>query len=318
MLSNKAKRNPWTRIPVLVGPTGVGKSEIACHLALRLKAEVISADAFQVYRGMEIGTAQPPLAWREIVPHHLIGERSPEEPWNAVEFAQNARNIIDERLKNGKKLIIVGGAGFYLKTLVEGSPEGTAPQQRTRQRVMERTVGLGNEKTYSWLQKRDPETAKRIHPNDLKRVCRALEKTYDHVSTPRSLEPLGAKNVIFLGLERSRESLKQLLKIRAEKMWNTGLINETRLLLAMDLPSDHSIWGAIGYAEALGFLRGEITRDAALERISQRSRQYAKRQWTWFRNQHDVHWVNLDLFPDISTAVSEVEKRILKFLRGKK
>jgi tRNA dimethylallyltransferase len=317
MLSNKPKRNTWRRIPVLVGPTGVGKSEIAYHLAIRLNAEIISADAFQIYRGMEIGTAQPPLSWLKKVPHHLIGERFPEEQWNAVEFAQKARKIIDERMRKGKKLILVGGAGFYLKTLVEGAPVGTAPQPRIRQWLTERTAGLETEKVYAWLQERDPKTAKRIHPNDVKRVCRALEKTYDRISPFVPFKPLGSKNVFFLGLERSRENLKRLLWNRAEKIWEGGLINETRELLGKNFPPDHPIWGAIGYAEALGFLRGKMTREAAIERISQRSRQYAKRQWTWFRHQHDVHWLNLDLFADISAAVSEVEKCIMKFHRGK-
>jgi tRNA dimethylallyltransferase len=319
MLSNKTKkRNLYGRIPVLVGPTGVGKSEIAYHLALRLKAEILSADAFQIYRGMEVGTAQPPLSWRKKVPHHLISERSPEEPWNAVEFAQKARKIIDEKVSRGIKLIIVGGAGFYLKTLVEGAPSGAAPRPRTRHWVEERTVGMSSEKTHSWLQERDPETAKHIHPNDVKRLCRALEKTYDRVSPLESFEPLDNNNVLFLGLERSRENLKLLLRNRAEKMWNGGLINETKELLTRDIPSTHSIWGAIGYAEALGFLKGVITKEAALERISQRSRQYAKRQWTWFRHQHDVYWMNLDLFPDNTTAVSEVEKWLLSKTRKKK
>jgi tRNA dimethylallyltransferase len=319
MLSSRVKkRNSWRRIPALVGPTGIGKSEIAYHLALRLKAEILSADAFQIYRGMEIGTAQPPLAWRKSILHHLIGERSPDQPWNAVDFASRARSIIDEKINAEKKLIIVGGAGFYLKTLVDGAPMGAAPRPKTRQWVADQIDGPGRERAFSWLQERDPAVARRIHPNDLKRVRRALEKTYDRDLFSESFDPLGPENVLFLGLERSRENLIQLLRNRAEKIWDSGLIDETRQLIKLNLPSTHPIWAAIGYGEALEFMKGNMNKQEALERISIRSRQYAKRQYTWFRHQHEVHWVNLDLFPDFDTSVSEVEKLIKKLIRGEK
>ncbi len=304
------------KIPIIVGPTGVGKSEVAYQLALRLHAEIISADAFQVYSGMEVGTAQPPAEWQKKVPHHLTGVRKPGSNWNAVEFAREARKIIEDKTLTGQKLLIVGGAGFYLKTLVSGPPEGEAPNSEIRAEVQSKVRELGNEKAHEWLASLDPQAAKRLHVNDTMRISRALEKTYNRKisTTPKEhrdpdFKPLGADNVLFVGLERSRENLDRLLQDRSEAIWKGGLLEETRKLLDDKLSATNPLWGAIGYMEAAAFIRGEMTRSEAIEKIFRRSRQYAKRQWTWFKHQHQVDWVNLDDFPDIGSAVDELEKR---------
>jgi len=308
---------PRSKIPILVGPTGVGKSEIAYQWALKLKAEIISADAFQVYSGMEVGTAQPSKEWQKKVPHHLTGVRKPEENWNAVIFAREARAILDQKAKEGKPLLIVGGAGFYLRALVSGPPIGEAPSSQTREEVQTKLRELGNEKAHEWLASRDPQAAKRIHVNDTMRIGRALEKTFKvEITSPipkvqdKDFEPLGESHVLFIGLERSRENLDRLLQLRTATMWEKGLLDETRNLLAENLPETSPLWGAIGYAEAAAFIRGDITQTEAIEKIFRRSRQYAKRQWTWFKHQHQVDWVNLDDFSDIRSAVDELERHL--------
>ena len=309
------KKNPDKKLPILVGPTGVGKSEVAYRLARRLKAEIISADAFQVYRGMEIGTAQPPLEHQKKVVHHLVGVRKPSEPWNAVEFAKAAQEILDEGREAGKSFLLVGGAGFYIKTLVEGEPPGTAPSAGTREKVAEKVKVLGIAKAHEWLKERDPLAAKRIHVNDTTRIRRALEKTFTTAqafsSSPMGCKPLGKNNVIFLGLERSREKLDEILRARSRSMWDNGLLDETKHLSRSGIPETHTLWGAIGYAEGAAFLRGEMKREEALERIFRRTRQYAKRQWTWFKHQHAVEWINLDDFPDILSVVKILEQKIV-------
>lgn len=293
-----------TKLPILVGPTGVGKSEVAFLLAQKLGAEIISADAFQVYKGLEIGTAQPSRVWQTKIPHHLTGIRDPNESWNAVEFARQASRILEEP----KTFLLVGGAGFYLRALVEGPPSGESPSSEVRQFIVDRVRELGNEGAWAWLKEKDPQAAQRLHPNDLKRICRALEKTFPSKPEPENYTPLGKDRVLFLGLERSRDKLDERLKARTRQMWSGGLLEETQSLMKAGLPTDHPVWAAIGYAEAEAFSKGEMTQEAALERIFRRTRQYAKRQWTWFRHQHDVQWFNMDEDATALETVLRLEK----------
>ena len=230
--------------------------------------------------------------------------------WNAVEFAKEAQKVIEDLRIKKKKLIIVGGAGFYLKALVEGAPAGPAPSPEIRSMVAEKVKEMGNEKAHSWLMERDLLAANRLHPNDTQRVCRALEKTYSPRLDKSEVKPLGVKKVQFFGLERSRENLDKLLMERAKAMWEKGLLDETKKLVKAGIQEGHPLWGAIGYAEAAAYSRGETTQAEALERIFRRTRQYAKRQWTWFKHQHDVHWINLDDFSDILQVVDLLEKKI--------
>ena len=299
-----------TQIPILVGPTGVGKSEVAYHLALQVGYEIISADAFQVYRGMEIGTAQPSKDYQVKVSHHLVGVRKPQESWNAVQFAESAKRIIDDGSKQEHKFLIVGGAGFYIRALVEGPPKGGAPSPETRTMVMEKVGELGLEKAHEWLASRDAEAAQRLNPQDLRRVCRALEKTFETPMVEVNYEPIGPQNVLFLGLERSRENLDKLLRRRTEVMWCDGLLTETENLMMLSLPVDHPALAAIGYAEASSYLRKMMTQEVALERIFRRTRQYAKRQWTWFKHQHEVDWLNLDDYSSMDSVVQMLKEKI--------
>ncbi len=296
------------KIPILVGPTGVGKSEIAGRLAIRHGFEIISADAFQVYQGMEMGTAQPDKELQGKVKHHLVGVRKAQESWNAVQFATSAKKII--AAEKSKKFLIVGGAGFYIRALVEGPPQGTAPSPEVRSMVAEKVLELGPEKAHEWLASRDALAAQRLDVQDTRRVGRALEKTFETASIKAAYEPLGSANVIFLGLERSRENLDKLLLKRTQTMWVQGLLEETKYLLSLHLPQDHPTLAAIGYAEASAFLAEKMTEAEALERIFRRTRQYAKRQWTWFKHQHDVEWLNLDDFPTMDAAVQKLSEKL--------
>ncbi len=296
------------KLQILVGPTGVGKSEVAFLLAQKWEAEILSADAFQVYKGLEVGTAQPSRKWQKEIPHHLVGTRDPRKDWNAVEFAREASRILQEGQSQGKRFILVGGSGFYLRALVEGPPQGQAPRPEIRVWVLEKVRELGNVKAQAWLKERDPAAAQRLHPNDLHRICRALEKTYENGTGEAGYRPLGDSEVSFWGLERSRDRLDLVLKARVESMWKNGLLNEARRLSHLELPPDHPIWGAIGYAEALAFQNGDLLEREALERIFRRTRQYAKRQWTWFKHQHKVRWINLDDYENMGKAVNEIDK----------
>jgi len=280
-------------------------------LAKRLKAEILSADAFQVFKGLEVGTAQPSKEWQKEVPHYLVGNRDPRQSWNAVEFAKEAKKIVETTCQREVPLLLVGGSGFYIRALVEGPPMGEAPKPEVRTWVLEKVRELGNEKAHAWLKERDPSAAQRLHPNDLQRICRALEKTLTQKApVVADYEPLGSSSVLFLGLERSRDKLDTALRDRTRAMWQNGLLDEARRLSGMSLPADHPIWGAIGYLEASAFLNGQLKEEAALERIFRRTRQYAKRQWTWFKHQHEVQWIDLDGFPDLPAVVDFLVEKI--------
>ncbi len=282
-----------THYPVLVGPTGVGKSEVALELAALWGAEILSADAFQVYRGLPVGTAQASAEDRRKVPHHLVDGLDIGETWNAAEFARRASVLINQSQAEGKKLVVVGGSGFYLKALVEGVPEGEAPALELRSWIAAQIAERGPEKSYQWLIERSPEAAKRIHPNDIYRIGRALEKSYGAPSV-RPTPAFRPDQFKFYGLERSREKLDLRLRERTDKMWGQGLLEEARFLRRSHLPDDHPVWGAIGYQEADAYLSQKISEAEAKEKIFRRTRQYAKRQWTWFKHQHSVQWINLD------------------------
>jgi tRNA dimethylallyltransferase len=259
---------------------------------------------------MAVGTAQPSAESQKKVPHHLIGCRDPKEPWNAVRFATEASRILRTGITTGKKSLLVGGAGFYLRALVEGAPEGGSPSPEVRSMVLAKVEEIGPEKAHAWLASRNLTAAQRLNPKDLRRICRAIEKTFSEPAKPPEYQPLGSSQVIFIGVERSRENLDQSLKKRSEVMWEQGLLEEASLLQKLGLPNDHPVLAAIGYAEAAAFLRNEMTRNDALERIYRRTRQYAKRQWTWFKHQHAVEWLNLDDFPNLDKAVSKLREKL--------
>ena len=176
MSENKEENFINCKIPILVGPTGVGKSEIAFSIAKKLGLEILSADAYQVYKGLAVGTAQPPLSWQKQVPHYLVGVRDPDLTWSAAEFAIEAKKIIENRNKSGKRILIVGGAGFYIKALVDGIPQFSNVDPDIRKMVKTKLGNLNPDEAYQWLKQIDPVASGRIHMNDSKRISRALEK----------------------------------------------------------------------------------------------------------------------------------------------
>lgn len=204
----------------IVGPTGVGKSEIAFEIAKKLGYEILSCDAFQVYEGLAVGTAQPLLEWQREVPHHLVGSRKPSDSWTAGDFSREASAILEERKKKRIGVILVGGAGFYLKSLLEGPPSGTAVDPKVREEVGEKVEAMGLAGAHEWLRKLDAPTAQRIHAHDRMRICRALEKALSPMGfTPKEFEPVFAK---LYGIECGREELDCLIKLRCQKMWGKG------------------------------------------------------------------------------------------------
>lgn len=296
-------------IPVLVGPTGVGKSEVAFRLARRRGLEILSADAFQVYRGLSTATAQPPWAWRREVPHHLVDFLDPWEGWSAGEFARRARKVVEARRAAGKTVLVVGGSGFYLRALFKGL--GAAPPDpEARRRVLAEWRRRGPEGAHAWLAELDPSAAARVHPSDRSRVTRALERALAEPAPGEGLPPWKDVQPRYFGLMASRDRLKQRILERAGRLWEEGLLEEVRILRKMGLPPEAPVRRAMGVEEAWAFLDGRMEEAEARRRLFLRTRRYAKRQETWFRNQEKVEWLRLEDFSSMEEVSLELEKRI--------
>ena len=272
-------------ITVIVGPTAVGKSKLAIELAKRMNAEIISGDSVQVYKHLDIGSAKITVAEQEGIVHHLIDVYDLETPYSVADFQREVRAKIKEIEARGHSVIICGGTGFYLKAaLFNYVFEHQGRQLDFESSLQEKT----NEELYHWLQDIDPESAAKFHPNNRVRVLRALGyylQTGEVISKESSKdEPL--YEAVFIGLSMERELLYKRINQRVDQMMSQGLLREVEGLMA----SQEHIQ-AIGYNELFDYLNGMTSLDEAVELIKQHSRQLAKRQWTWFRNQMPVHWL---------------------------
>lgn len=299
---------------VLTGPTGVGKTEVAVRLARRLPIEVVSADSRQVYRGMDIGTAKPSRAQREAVVHHLIDVVTPDESYNAARFRADARQAIADILGRGKLPLVVGGTGLYIRALLRGllpAPPANADVRRELEALLRRE---GSEALHSRLQAVDPEAARRIHPRDPVRLIRALEihrLTGVPVGAPSHWSQSRPEWMLLLvGLTRSRASLYASLDARVERMVESGLEAEARRLLAAGYDAALPAMQGIGYRHFVEVLRGESSRERAVHEMKHDTRQYAKRQWTWFAREPGIRWLDAEAAGGIEGAAEQVEKWI--------
>jgi tRNA dimethylallyltransferase len=280
---------------VLLGPTASGKTALSLALAERFGGEIVSCDSVAVYRGMEVGTAKPSLAERARVPHHLIDIYSPDEHSTAGDYARRARAAIREVAQRGRLPIVTGGTGLYLRALLDGlfagperSPELRARMERSHQRHGEGWL-------HCVLGRLDAESAARIHANDLPKLIRAIEVSLA-ARRPMSeawkegREPLRGFRTLRIGLEPEREALYARINQRAARMFDDGLIDETRELIASYGEGPRS-FDSLGYRQARAVLRGELSREEAIAAAQQGHRNYAKRQQTWFRREREVHWL---------------------------
>lgn len=286
------KRQP---LLVLIGPTAVGKTALSLTLAKEWNAEIISGDSMQVYRGMDIGTAKLPLAEREGIPHHLIDICDPEEPYSAADFQAGARATIKEIAARGKLPFIVGGTGLYIESLCydyQFADNGSDEAFRAEQEAY--ATEHGAEALHAKLAEVDPEAANRLHPNDLRRVIRALE-VYHLTGQTFSEQQAGQKKespyeLCIIGLSMDRAVLYRRIEARIDEMLDQGLEEEVKRLLERELPPHAVPMQALGYKELADYLRGHCSYDAAVERLKRDTRRFAKRQLSWFRHMKDIHW----------------------------
>lgn len=304
------------KLLVIVGPTAVGKTEIAIKVAQRLDGEIISADSMQIYRGMNIGTAKPTLEEQAGILHHMIDIVDPGEPFSVADYQKMAREKIKEVADRGRLPILAGGTGLYVRAVIDPYnfiPANTDWELRSRLRQQAREVGL--EALYNRLSEVDPVAAERIHPNDERRIIRALE-VYQTTGQPLSFweqqpdEQRPMYDLIMIGLHRPRPELYDRINRRVDLMLEHGLLEEAQNLLAQGLDEKFIANQAIGYKEFFAYLRGEESLAEATEKLKQGTRRYAKRQLTWFRADRRIHWVQVG---ENRTAV-ELVNEILKIV----
>lgn len=299
------------KLLVLIGPTAVGKTKLSIDLAKRFNGEIISGDSMQIYKGMDIGTAKITSQEMEGIPHHLIDIKSPEEPFSVAEFQELVREKISEIASRGKLPMIVGGTGLYIQSVIYDYQFSDAPSDSEFRTMLEKIAEeQGNEELYERLKKVDPDSAERIHPNNVRRVIRALEvfqctgKTMTEYQQDQQPELL--YDTCLIGLTMERELLYNRINQRVDIMKEQGLVEEVRALFESGLRECQSIQ-AIGYKELYDYFEGKVSFETAIENLKQNSRRYAKRQLTWFRNKMDVEWFEMSdsqkKFAEISSYI---------------
>ena len=285
------------KLVCVVGPTGCGKTRLGVELAKRLGGEVVSCDSMQIYRGMVIGTAAPTEEEMQGVPHRMVGVVDPAENYSVARYAEDAAKCVDDITARGKQPVIVGGTGLYLNALLAGHGfAGGDKDGKYRAELEARWDKEGGEAMFAELRRIDPDTAENLHENDKKRILRALEVYYEtgktmaqHNAETKRVPPRYGSVRIGLAYEE-RDDMKRAIDARVDKMVESGLFDEVRALLDSGLSRDVTAMQAIGYKEALAYLDGRATREATIDEIKLRSRQYAKRQLTWLRRDRDIHW----------------------------
>ncbi len=294
----------------IVGPTACGKTELSLLLAERMGCDILCVDAMQVYRGLDVGTAKPTREERTRVTHYGLDLASPLENFSASRFEQYAEPILESCRLKRKPLILCGGTGLYYRALLEGFFSVPDPDPELRAELMERVQAEGSEKVYDELNQVDPSTASGVHPNDGKRIVRALEIIRQTGKTVTALRESQQKKewidmTCFIGLRREREELLQRIEKRTEWMYNNGLVEETRQLIELGCTEENTALQAIGYKECYASLKGVISLEDAFKQTILTTRQYAKRQMTWFRRQFPTQWICLTAQDNFSETVEE-------------
>jgi tRNA dimethylallyltransferase len=298
-------------IPVIIGPTAVGKTDLSLAIARDLEAEIVGGDSRQVYRFLDIGTAKPTVAQRQVVRHHLIDLLNPDEPLNAAHFAQLAWGCIHAIEARGKLALVVGGSGLYIRALTDGLFAGPGANPYLRAALEAEAQSLGLQALHDRLAAVDPAAANRIHPHDRVRVIRALE-IYTLTRTPISQwqrqwhDPIRSRAFRFIGLTRNREDLRQRIATRTGAMLQMGLVDEVRRVLGTGYAPTLPTLQSVGYGEIVAYLGGTWDLARARELIERHTWQLAKRQMTWFRRLTGIYWISLTETPE-AVAIQQIQ-----------
>ena len=288
---------PDPLLVVVLGPTASGKTALSLALAERFHGEIVNCDSVAMYREFDVGTAKPTAAERTRAPHHLLDCIAPTSHVTAGEYARQARQVLDEIKVRGDLPILVGGTGLYLRALLEGLSSAPQRSEELRQRLRERAESRGSSYLHRILRRLDHTAAEKIHANDTPKLVRAIEVCLASKQKMTDLwqqhgrDPLRGFRILRLGLDPDRQALYDRINRRAQQMFEAGLIEETERLLQKYGDAAGPL-SSLGYKQAAQFLRGELTREQALQAAQQAHRNYAKRQMTWFRREPEVTWLN--------------------------
>ena len=307
---------------IIAGPTACGKTATSIELAKKINGEIISADSMQVYKYMDIGTAKATKQEMQGIPHYLIDEFYPDEEFNVMIFQKKAKDYIDQIYKKGNIPILVGGTGFYINALVfDNNFVEEESDSNLRNELYELAEKNGAEYLHNMLKEFDPESAEKIHYNNVKRVARAIE-FYKKTGKPISEHNKEAKSksspykTAFIVLDMDRQKLYERINKRVDVMIEDGLVDEVKMLLEKGYKKELVSMQGLGYKEIVAYINGETSLEEAIEKLKQSTRHFAKRQLTWFRGQTDGLWIDIS-DGDVDNAVNKIidymEKIDLKF-----
>lgn len=300
-------------IVVVAGATASGKTALSLALAKRLSGEIVSCDSMQIYKGMDIGTAKPTKSEMQGIPHHMIDILEPSQSFSVADFCAMARRIISDIAKRGKLPILAGGTGLYIDSLVNNVDFAEETGKcKIRNELLEIAEKSGNDAVYEMLLKIDPEYAKIVHPNNVKRVIRAVEfykTTGMTVTEHNKLPKTPIYDGVYFCIDWDRETLYNRINERVDKMIDAGLETEAKTLYDEYGRQNFTAFAGIGYKEFFDYFEGKKTLSETIEEIKQNTRRYAKRQITWFRRNDKIHW----LAPDenmIENAISIIKQEL--------
>ncbi|MEA4988859.1 MAG: tRNA (adenosine(37)-N6)-dimethylallyltransferase MiaA [Anaerovorax sp.] len=307
------KRN----IVIIAGPTAVGKTEYAIKIAQNLGGEIVSADSMQIYRYMNIGSAKPTKEELAQARHYMVDEIDPKTDFSVAEYQKKAKECIAQIFDKNALPIISGGTGLYVNSLIYDMDFSVIPKQtQFRKQLQKEAETYGNEFIHEKLRKKDPKAAERIHPNNVKKVIRALEILESGETDVREFEESFVKTkdyeVILVGLNRNRDELYERINHRVDLLMKAGLLQEIQQLLDIGLTESNISMKGIGYKELIDYFHGAYSLEEAVERIKKNTRHYAKRQLTWFRRYKEMQWFNLSEFE----CSQKAEEAILNYIKS--
>ena len=309
--ADKLAQNRKT-VVFIVGPTAIGKTALAIKVAKRINGDIISADSMQIYKGMRILSQAPTAKEKRVARHYLIHSLDPEKEYSVATFIKNASRAIDSIIKRKKISIVVGGSGLYIRGLVDGLFPSPEADMKFRENLAKFAAKYGSNKLHSRLAKIDPGSAKLIHPNDLRRIIRALEIYHSSgkTMTELKLSTQGLKdryNIKIFGLIRPREEIYSQIDDRVDEMFRGRVVSEVKKLRRKHISKTAGM--VLGLSEISGYLDGKYDLEAAKDMLKMNTRHFAKRQMTWFRADHRIEWIDLNKVSQ-AKAINKIAKEV--------
>ena len=305
---------------VLAGPTAAGKTALSLAIAREIDVEIVSADAIQVYRRLDVGSAKPTAKERRLVPHHMIDVIDPDGDYSVARYQANARACIADILRRGRMPLVVGGTGLYVHALTyDVDFTRVRGNEQTRRELRALAEEKGSAYLHEMLKKKDPSRADAVHENDTKRIIRALEVLEVQGPGERPYDfrkPLHGVNVLMLGITMERAKLYERIGRRVDAMLEAGLVEEVAGILKDGYPPDLTSLQGLGYKEAVDYLRGACTLEEAAERIKRGTRRFAKRQMTWFNREPRMRWLDITAYGSVEAAAPGIIDSIEKWRSG--